>query len=72
MEIASTPELGYEYFRMVEQAKIATSTQDPVIGQVNFFKKAFDYTLSRTKFNEITLEQVTKIRRALRESMNQA
>lgn len=72
MEIASTPELGYEYFRMVEQAKIATSTQDPVVGRVNFFRKAFDYTLSRTKFNEITLEQVAKIRGALRESMNQA
>lgn len=71
-EIASNPALGYEYFRMVEQAKIATSSQNPVVWKVEFFKKAFEYQLSRSEFNRITLEQVEKIRNALREAMNQA
>lgn len=72
IEITSNPELGYEYFRMVEQAKIATSSHDPIEWHVSFFKKAFDYILTRDQFKQITAEQVEKIRKALKDAMKQS
>lgn len=72
IQITNNPELGYEYFRMVEKAKIATSTQDPVTWNVDFFRKAFDYVLTWADFKRITQEQVEKIRMALRNSLKLA
>jgi len=72
VEITQNPELGYEYFRMVERAKIASSTQDPVVWSVDFFKKAFEYMLTWSEFKAITQEQVEKIRDALRNSLKLA
>ncbi len=72
IEVTNNPELGYEYFRMVEQAKIVSSTQDPVVWNVNFFKKTFDYMLTWEVFRRITQEQVEKIKNALRNSLQLA
>ena len=57
---------------MVEKAKIASSTQDPVIWNVDFFRKAFDYVLTWVDFKRITQEQVEKIRMALKNSLKLA
>lgn len=72
LEIISYPELGYEYFRAVEKAKIASSYNDPVQGNLNFFKKACKYSLTGEQFREITAEQIEKIRDALRSTLKHA
>ena len=57
---------------MVEKAKIASSYNDPVSWNANFFKKAFSYTLNWNRFRQVTIMQIEKIRNALRESLRWA
>jgi hypothetical chaperone protein len=72
LEITENPELWYEYFRMVESTKIASSTNDPVTWTAHFFRRAFEFVLAEKTFRAITAEQLEKIREALQNSLRLA
>lgn len=72
VEITENPELWYEYFRMVEGAKIASSSNDPVVWYAHFFRRAFQFVLTENAFRTITTEQLSKIRDTLRNSLRLA